>query len=421
VSVFQHRFGHSSRVLKSWRARVRSALQAGAHSPFYVFAAQPLVETLADFEGPPQRRPWRWWLSAKTQPLPALWRWWRSRGGIEVVSEFEFRGAQAVGYEADQILVNGPAKHRWLPAVDFPGGRVNFDSPRELAALLPRARSQNWRVGLRVRTPDEVDSEHPEWATQFGFEPDEIAPALRHLARQGLVAETLHFHLRTNLPDVSTVERALQAVVALCRQTGWSPRFLDVGGGLPPAHTTDHAGNRFDRGFSRAAYAQALDRAVRALPTVEEVWLEHGRSLSAGAGVLVVRVLDVKERLGRRLLICDGGRTLNALVSVWEEHELLVLESRRGRRVPTAVHGPTCMAFDCLGRRLLPASVRPGDHLLWFEAGAYHLPWETRFSHGLAEVWWEDESGLRRVRAAETFERFASAWEDPGRKSDRKR
>ncbi|MBN9690135.1 MAG: hypothetical protein J0M24_07840 [Verrucomicrobia bacterium] len=421
MSVFKHRLGHPPEVVRSWRTRARAALRAGAHSPFYVFAANPLVQRLADFEGLPQHCPWRWWLSAKTQPLPALWRWWRSRGGIEVVSEFEFRGAVAAGYGADQILVNGPAKQRWLPAFDLPNGRVNFDSPREMAALLTQARQQRWRVGLRVRTPGEVDAEHPEWSNQFGFEPDEIAPALRQLARQGLVAETVHFHLRTNLPDAQILESALNSVVVLCRQTGWAPRYLDVGGGLPPAHTADHGGNRFDRRFSRAAYARALNRAARALPSVEEVWLEHGRSVSAGAGVLVVQVLDVKERQGRRLLICDGGRTLNALVSVWEEHELLVLEPRRGRRVPTAVHGPTCMAFDCLGRRLLPASVRPGDHLLWFEAGAYHLPWETRFSHGLAEVWWDDESGLQRVRAAETFERFASAWEDPGPKAERKR
>lgn len=98
------------------------------------------------------------------------------------------------------------------------------------------------------------------------------------------------------------------------------------------------------------------------------------------------------------------------MVSVWEGHDLEVLEARRGRTVPTAVHGPTCMAFDCLGRRNLPASVRPGDHLVWFDAGAYHLSWETRFSHGLAEVWWDEGRGPRCVRSVERFDRAAALW-----------
>ncbi|MFM8360027.1 MAG: hypothetical protein ACKOET_15890, partial [Verrucomicrobiota bacterium] len=90
---------------------------------------------------------------------------------------------------------------------------------------------------------------------------------------------------------------------------------------------------------------------------------------------------------------------------------LWTLEPRRGRLLPTDVHGPTCMAFDQFGRHGLPASVQPGDVLLWSEAGAYHLPWETRFSHGLAEAWWVEGDALRRVRPAETFEEYAGRWE----------
>jgi len=104
-----------------------------------------------------------------------------------------------------------------------------------------------------------------------------------------------------------------------------------------------------------------------------------------------------------RQLICDGGRTMNALLSVWEQHALVPLETRRGRELLTVVHGPTCMAFDQLARIPLPASLRPGDHLLWLDAGAYHLAWETRFSHGLAGVCWHDETGLRLARPAQSF------------------
>ena len=95
----------------------------------------------------------RHWLSCKTQPVAPLLRWWREQGRpIEVVSEFELRAALAEGFSPDAILLNGPAKHHWLPALAGEGLRglsVNFDSPAEVSALLPIARQLDWRCGVR--------------------------------------------------------------------------------------------------------------------------------------------------------------------------------------------------------------------------------------------------------------------------------
>jgi hypothetical protein len=68
------------------------------------------------------------------------------------------------------------------------------------------------------------------------------------------------------------------------------------------------------------------------------------------------------------------------------------------------------MAFDQLGTHQLPDSVQIHDVLIWLEAGAYHLPWETRFSHGLSEIWWQDGETLKKVRDREPFERY---WNGP--------
>ena len=362
--------------------------------------------------------PVRHWLSCKTQPVAPLLRWWRRQGRpIEVVSEFEYRAARHEGFTADAILVNGPAKHRWLPSVAAPEMRVNFDSPGELKCLLPLARRLRWRSGLRLRTSLEHDPEHPACPTQFGFEPHEAANALRALRRAGVPAETLHFHLRTNVASAAIYERALREAHAFCAAANWWPAFLDCGGGLPPRHTFSHDGREFAAGYS----GQAADAGLEGLAAVfrrwlprfaglRELWLENGRFVTARAGALVVTVWDRKERAGLRQLICDGGRTLNALVSNWEEHALLSVPARRGWLKLTAVHGPTCMAFDQLTRRPLPAGLCAGDHLIWLEAGAYHVPWETRFSHGLAAVLWHEAGKLTVARAAEPFAAWWGQW-----------
>jgi hypothetical protein len=68
------------------------------------------------------------------------------------------------------------------------------------------------------------------------------------------------------------------------------------------------------------------------------------------------------------------------------------------------------MAFDQLARRPLPKTLRAGDHLLWLDAGAYHLPWETAFSHGRAAVYWHDGRHTRLVRPPESFRDWWEQW-----------
>ncbi len=417
-------FGHSPETIEFWKRLVREALSLSTPPPLYIFSALPIAERISEldtelvsagFQSQTQNsKPkilFRHWLSCKTQPVAPLLRWWREQGrGVEVVSEFELRAALAEGFAPENILVNGPAKHHWLPQFELCYLSVNFDSSAELAALLPLAKKLNWRCGVRILTGEEFDPETPQLPTQFGFAPDEAIAALKKLQRAKTRVETVHFHLRSNISSVATFERAIAEVAKICRAAKFSPLHLDIGGGIPVRHVLTRGGKIYDGQFGLVAFAQSLRQSVKLFPELRELWLENGRWVSAGSGVLVIKILDVKERRGVRQLICDGGRTLNALMSVWEQHALVPLAERGGAEVLTVVHGPTCMAFDQLARIPLPRSLKAGEHLLWLDAGAYHLPWETKFSHGHASVCWHDEKGIRLVRERQGFKKFWGDW-----------
>lgn len=399
-------FGHRPAEREFWRRLARRAL-ARCGTPFFVFSEPPLRAGLRELERTCADLRVAHWLSCKTQPLAPLLRWWRRQNRpIEVVSEFELQAASRAGFAAGRILVNGPAKHHWLPRHARPGLAVNFDSLAEMLALLPLARQLNWRTGLRLLTQAEFDPGRPEDPTQFGMEREEVRRAVALARRAGVRLEIAHFHLRTNVATAGAYRAAIEETAATCRAAGFAPAVLDCGGGWPPPHTLGLDGRSFAADFDRREMAAVLREAWALFPGLREIWLENGRFLSARSGALVVQVLDVKERRGLRQLICNGGRTLHALVSNWEQHELLVWPPRAGALVPTAVYGPTCMAFDQLARRPLPATIRAGDHLIWLNAGAYHLAWETQFSHGLAAVVWHENDRLRVVRPAQRFEEW---------------
>jgi len=406
----QPSYQHPPDVRRLWRGLVNPLLKNRA-SPFYVFSVAPVQQALAELDRHFGHLPIRHWLSCKTQPLRPLLQWWRRAGRpIEVVSEFELRAALAEGFPPERILINGPAKQRWLPKVARRGLLVNFDSPAEARQLAPLAKRLGWTCGVRLLTREEFDPESPDFATQFGFAPEEAVEAIEALRRANVQLETIHFHLRTNVASHAVYERALLHAAEICRAAGFAPRFVDLGGGFPPPGVLTRGGKAVDAQFDLCAMAGVYERALQLFPSAQELWLENGRWLLARSGVLVVKILDVKERPKVRALICDGGRTMNALVSNWEVHELQTLPERGGPTTPTTVHGPTCMAFDQLVRGPLPKALRVGDRLLWLDAGAYHLPWETAFSHGRAAVYWHDGRRTRLVRRAEPFRVWWGQW-----------
>jgi diaminopimelate decarboxylase len=191
-------------------------------------------------------------------------------------------------------------------------------------------------------------------------------------------------------------------MAATCNNIGFEPRFIDCGGGLPCPG--DNANQPNPEHCKPADLAGELACIRYVFPRAEEVWLENGRFLTGRAGVLVVSVVDIKERPECRYLICDGGRTNHAIISAWEEHNIIAIPPRHGRKRYTTVCGPTCMAFDRLNRMSLPEDLTRGDLLVWQNAGSYHIPWETRFSHGYAPVIWIDEkSQMSLARSREAF------------------
>lgn len=356
----------------------------------------------------------RHWLSLKTQPVPRLLKAANELGlGIEVVSEQELVGVLGAGVPAERILVNGIAKHVWMPRHRVPGLSVHFDSLAEVGKLAAAATDLRWRVGLRCAIPDPEAGhrgEPPLW-NQFGMSADEVKTAAALLAKSGCTVEGLHFHLHTNVRHVNEYRHALQCVSEIARGLKSDLRYIDIGGGLPVSGEEGLDGSSAASTFDFAEFREWVATIPTVLPSVGEVWMENGRFLMGPSGALVVTVCDRKERPDATYLICDGGRVNHARMASTETHRILLSPRAEGRGKRIVVCGPTCTTVDRLGCWMLPESVKPGDRLIWLGAGAYHIPLETRFSTGLAPVvWFGTAQQVEIIRARESPSEWWSQW-----------
>jgi diaminopimelate decarboxylase len=215
-------------------------------------------------------------------------------------------------------------------------------------------------------------------ASKFGMTGDEVTAAVEAVAAgRGLVPRGIHVHVGSQLRAVDAwrdgARRAL-ALLALVRGARSAFDTLDFGGGFPvlPVGESAPAAERF---------ARELPDLLKAIPAARRpvrLAIEPGRALVARAGVLVGRVLHVRDRGGRQVVLDTGMTELIRPALYGARHDIVALTSL-GRPVTntpiadlasTRVEGPICESTDHLGDHwLLP--LRRDDLVAIRDAGAY--------------------------------------------------
>jgi diaminopimelate decarboxylase len=169
--------------------------------------------------------------------------------------------------------------------------------------------------------------------------------------------------------------RRLGSYVKELRKDGVALRYLDFGGGLGVRYTTE-------KPASRVAYARMVAEVVRALGL--HLLLEPGRTIMAPAGVLLTRVVYVKENHGKKFVIVDAAMNdlmRPALYGAIHPITRVVREERHsGPLHPVDIVGPVCETGDRFLRDWPLQEVKPGETLAIWAAGAYGMSQTSNYN-----------------------------------------
>ena len=335
-----------------------------------------------------------------------LLRDWAS--GFDVVSSGELYRTLRAGADPKTIVFAGVGKTdaELNFAVESGVGWINVESSEEIEALdaIANAKGARPRAALRLNPVVEADT-HPHIATggarsKFGIDLDEAERLLAEATRFPHVdLAGLHVHVGSQLasPD-ATVEAVRKALVLIDR---YRLRMLDIGGGFPVNYGADE--NSTTLTPDPSVFAQALASMLRHRDL--ELLIEPGRSIVADAGLLLTRVLSVKQRERRQMVVVDAGMTELIRPALYGAHHPIVpLDMQQADPVATDVVGPVCESADAFARdRPLPPLKR-GDLLAITHAGAYGMSMASNYNSRLrpAEVL-VDGAAYTLIRERETF------------------
>jgi len=299
----------------------------------------------------------------------------RLGSGFDVVSAGELQRVIQAGGDPSRTVFSGVGKRPdEMKAALQAGIRCfNVESGSELYRLDSVAGECNTRAPVSLRINPDIDANtHPYISTglkenKFGIDIDRAeslyqeALQLKHLRITGIDC-----HIGSQITAIGPFQDACGRIMELfarLRANGVELRHINLGGGLGICYRDEAPPD--PPSLVNAIVRQVPDEAV-------ELLVEPGRSITGNAGLLITRVLYIKETTGKNFAVVDAA--MNDLIrpvlyDAWQD----ILPVRKGGSTSPAVYdivGPVCESADFLGlhRHL---SIAEGDLLAISDAGAY--------------------------------------------------
>jgi diaminopimelate decarboxylase len=269
-------------------------------------------------------------------------------------------------------------------------------------------------VALRIN-PDVDARTHEKISTgkgenKFGL-PLVRAREMYRLAAElpGIAPVGVDVHIGSQLTSLEPYAEAFGRIAELVRELraeGHDIRRVDLGGGLGiPYRPEDPEPPHPER------YAELAERFIGPLDC--EVILEPGRLIAGNAGVLVSRVLYVKNTGNRAFVIADAA--MNDLVRpamYGAYHHILPVDEPPpdAALAPMDFVGPVCETGDTFARERPSPPLHAGDLISFMSAGAYGAVMASSYnSRPLVPEVLVDGDRFAVVRRRPTYEEMLAA------------
>lgn len=300
--------------------------------------------------------------------------------GAEVVSNGELVKALKSGIPARQIVFSGvgKTKEEIIFAIQSEIEQLSVESLEELSVIDAVSADLQKPVSIVLRINPNIEANtHKKITTgtdknKFGVPLDQLAQAITIITDSSYLDFLgISVHIGSQIQDINAyrqVFRQLNDLVSSLLERGYIVKRLDLGGGFYVPYTTTRSPQ-----FDLEAYAIAFEEELGHLDC--EFVIEPGRYLVAEAGLLLTKVLYVKQTTHRTFVIVDAGMNDMMRSALYDtEHPIIVCSHKESNdeQMLVDVVGPVCESSDCFASRIyVPKSLKSGDILAISHVGAY--------------------------------------------------
>ena len=346
----------------------------------------------------------------------------KAGAGFDIVSGGELARVIPAGVDPAKIVFAGVGKTDQEISQALTAGICQFtlESAPEAENISRLATAAKKQANAALRVNPDVDPKTHRYITtgkkltKFGVDLDEaLAFFEKYAALPNLNLTGLHMHIGSQITSVDPYVEALTKMLKLIdtlRAKGHKIEWLDLGGGFGADYQTNIAPPA--PAYADAIVSMLADKDLR-------IATEPGRFISGNAGILLTKVLYIKQSGPRKFIIVDAA--MNDLIrpSLYEAFHFIWPVQPADGFVPKTrtaepqidglekadVVGGICESGDFFAKdRLLP-KVQRGDLLAIFTAGAYCASMASQYnSRPRAPEVLVNGSDYKTIRRRETYQ-----------------
>lgn len=297
--------------------------------------------------------------------------------GADCVSGNEIEQALRCGFNPENIVFAGVGKTDDEINIAIKNNifSINCESEQELEVIDHLSGQQNKKVNVALRVNPNVDAHTHENITtgltinKFGISEDELYTIFENQEKyKHINLNGLHFHIGSQITDK-------EVFINLCHKINHiQKRLYEKNNSLPHLNVGGGLGINYENPVNQipnfGAYFSIFHKNLK-LYKNQKVHFEPGRSVVGQSGMVITKVLYVKENSGRKTLICDAGFTELIRPALYKSNHKIINLTSASANTKYDVAGPICETSDYFARNLdLPETIR-GDFIAILSAGAY--------------------------------------------------
>jgi len=354
-------------------------------TPLYVYSYNTLLRHFNAYDKAFDDYPHIICFAVKSNPNTAILRLFaKNGGGADIVSGGELFVALKAGISPKKIVYAGVGKTEDEIAFALKSGILmfNVESEDELREIDRVAGRMKTRAPIALRINPDIDpGTHPYITTgmkkyKFGIPIEDALEFYRIASKlKNIHVIGLHKHIGSQITRISPFVDALKRVLILIdklNEQGVNIQYLDIGGGLGISYKDEEP-------------PVPKDLAKNLVPLLEGRKLtlitEPGRSVVGNAGILVTKMLYLKQGDEKEFIIVDAG--MNDLIrpSLYDAyHQINPLLKKKRKTVLADIVGPICESGDFLAREREVGKVKQGEYLAVMSAGAYGFSMSSNYN-----------------------------------------
>ena len=370
-------------------------------SPFYCYSSKILESKYSELTDAFKEEDLLVCFSLKANSNQSIIKTFSSLGsGADVVSIGELKRALKAKIPPNKIVFSGVGKNtdEIIFAIKNKILMINVESISELKQISTQAANLNMIAPISLRVNPDIEAGGNEKIStgkkqdKFGIsikeaiDVYELASNLDNIEIKGI-----DVHIGSQINDLEPFEKTFNSIVETItklKDKNIDINIIDIGGGIGINYTDEKALNIKD-------YAAVVSKKLGSLN--KKIIIEPGRFLTAESGILVTKIIYIKENESKKFIIVDAAMNDFIRPSLYGSlhNALPIIENDKERPIENYdVVGPICETGDFFIKDFKTSQLLERDLLAITNVGAYGSVLSSNYNSrpSIAEIIIKDDS-----------------------------